>query len=264
MHHSERNLIMRKLSIISIAILLALSISFTTAYAQPASKATAQFRDLAGVTLGAGWTTVFKQLIKTPTAKDLFINASFEVGMTTNTAVMSKKLERAIANAEAKVEVRVIRDYNYDQPVKPGKITYAWRKQTLVAEFAGLYDLWDADCVQTEIDSATEAIDSITFREDSACFDAEYLQLILSTMNANSFNFIDVDVPQGTHSIEVQVRLTYDLGAGIDIFGRPDLTDGILNESYEGSTALIGKGSVTVESVRMIKDDGADEPPVIE
>ena len=234
------------------------------AFAEPASKATAQFRDLTGVTLGAGWTTVFKQLIKTPTAKDLFISASFEVGMTTNTAVMSKKLERAIANAEAKVEVRVIRDYNDVEPVAPGEITYAWRKQTLVAEFAGLYDLWDEECVQTTIDQDTGAITSITFSEDAACFDAEYLQLILSTMNANSFNFIDVDVPQGTHSIEVQVRLTYDLGDGIDIFDRPDLADDINSSSYEGSAAWIGKGSVTVESVRMIKDDGADEPPVIE
>jgi hypothetical protein len=242
---------------------LALSVSFTTAYAQPSAKVTAQFRNLTGVNLGADWTTVFKQLIKTPTAKDLFISASFEVGMTTNTAVMSKKLERAIANAEAKVEVRVIRDHNYDQPVEPGEITYAWRKQTLVAEFAGLYDLWDAACVKTETDPDTGAITSIVFSEDAACFDAEYLQLILSTMNANSFNFIDVDVPQGTHSIEVQVRLTYHLDDGIDIFDRPNLADDILNSSYDGSTAWIGKGSVTVESVRMIKDDGADQPPDI-
>jgi len=184
--------------------------------------------------------------------------------MTTNTAVMSRKLERAVANAEAKVEVRVIRDYNYDQPVKPGEITYAWRKHTLVAEFAGLYNLWDSNCVQTTTDPQTGAVTSIVFSEDAACFDAEYLQLILSTMNANSFNFIDVDVPQGTHSIEVQVRLTYDLGDGIDIFDRPDLAGDILSTSYEGSTAWIGKGSVTVESVRMIKNDGADEPPVIE
>jgi hypothetical protein len=84
-------------------------------------------------------------------------------------------------------------------------------------------------------------------------------------MNANSFNFIDVDVPQGTHAIEVQVRLTYDLGDGIDIFRQPDLADEIRSTtSYEGSTAWIGKGSVTIESVRMIKDDGADEPPVMD
>jgi len=254
---------MKKISIL-IAILMSLTISLSSAYALSSAKATAQFRDLAGVTLGAGWTTVFKQLIKTPTAKDLFINASFEVGMTTNTAVMSKKLERAIANAEAKVEVRVIRDGHDAQPVQPGEITYAWRKQTLVAEFGGLYDLWDAECVQTTTDSETGAVASIVFSEDAACFDAEYLQLILSTMNANSFNFIDVDVPQGTHSIEVQVRLTYVLGDGVDIFERPDLADDILSMSYEGSTAWIGKGSVTIESVRMIKDDGADEPPVID
>ena len=66
-----------------------LFIGHSLAFAEPSSKATAQFRDLTGVTLGAGWTTVFKQFIKTPTAKDLFISTSFEVGMTTNTAVMS-------------------------------------------------------------------------------------------------------------------------------------------------------------------------------
>jgi hypothetical protein len=41
------------------------------------------------------------------------------------------------------------------------------------------------------------------------------------------------------------------------------LADEIISKSYEGSTAWIGKGSVTVESVRMIKDDGADQPPDI-
>lgn len=269
---------MKKLGIICLVVLLALVFAATNSFALPAAKATAQFVDLQCVDLGEEYVTVLSQQIKTPNKKDLFIDASFEVGLVTSTAVMSKKLERAIANAEAKVMVQVLLD---GEVVDPGQVVFSRRSQTLVAEFAGLYDLWTEDgdpacysltyaCVDQDplavpdadpsdgCDTGTQVVTGITFSYDSACFDAEFLQLILDTMAAHSFNFIAADVPPGVHTIEVQVMLDYDLGDGVGIYERPDLADEVNSAAMSGSSACVGKGSVTIESVRMIKNEDVE------
>jgi hypothetical protein len=260
---------MKRVIILSLVCVLALAFTSTSAFAASA-KATAQCLEIQSVSLSESaqdWTTVFSQEIKCANKHDINISPSFEVGLTTSTAVMSRKLERAIAEADAQVQVRVILNGDYDNPVAPGVVTYSQRNQKLIAEFAGLYDLWGDDAcyetITTCVDDDPEiegcqgewVVTGITFSDDNACFDAEYLQLILSTMAAHTFNFIAVDVPTGVHTIEVQVKLTYDLGDGIDIYDRPDLADDINEMDMYGSTAWIGKGSVLIESVRMIKDE---------
>ena len=270
---------MKKSILICSVLVLAMAFFVTNSFAQPSAKATAQFLNIQSVSLGQGWQTVFSQDIKTPNYKDLFIDASFEVGLTTSTAVMSKKLARAIANAEAEVKVQVLLDGSV---VEPGVVTFSKRKQTLVAEFAGLYDLWEEDgdpacsaltyaCVDEDplatdgnCETGTQVVTGIDFSYDDACFDAEFLQLILSTMAAHSFNFIAADVPTGLHTIEVQVMLDYDIGDGVSIYNRPVLADETTAYSMSGSEAWIGKGSVTIESVRMIKNEDVDDPPVID
>ena len=67
----------------------------------------------------------------------------------------------------------------------------------------------------------------------------ETIELIQDSMNAASFNFVAVDVPQGFHIISVQARI------------------GVQGSAQTGTwSALgtVGKGSMTVESVRLIKD----------
>ena len=61
--------------------------------------------------------------------------------------------------------------------------------------------------------------------------------LILDTLEAASFSFVDVDVPVGVHSITVQAR--------VDTGGVPDFA----------AFGLVGKGTLTVESVRLIKGE---------
>lgn len=258
---------MKKFFVVSAVFILAITFASTSTFAMPSAKATGQILDIQSVDLGDGWNTIFTQKIKTPNDKDLFIDASFEVGLTTSTAVMSRKLARAIAEAEAQVMVRVILDYDYLNPVAPGEVVFSKRNQKLIAEFAGLYDLWGDDacydvttaCVDDDLSiegcQGTEVVTGITFSDDNTCFDAEFLQLILSTMAAHSFNFIAADVPTGEHTIEVQVMLNYDLGDGVDIYERPDLADELNAVGLSGSEAWIGKGSVTIESVRMIKGE---------
>ena len=249
---------MKKLSIVSLAIVMTVVFGFTTVNAAPSAKATAQIGDLSvlevsgsggsGVTNNGdtGWTPLFTQDIKTPTGKELFINVSLECGLTTDTFVMSKKLARAIAEAEAIVEVRVVVD-GVAVPVNGNTepdtdITFARRHQTLIAEFAG-----DISGCMTINEEGEIVI-------DWACVDPETLQLILDTMQANSFNFIVPNLIAGTHTVQIQAKLSYEASGNLE---QDEIDDAIVTmaEGKAFAKAYLGNGSVTVEVVRMIKDE---------
>jgi hypothetical protein len=77
---------------------------------------------------------------------------------------------------------------------------------------------------------------------DPNCIQEESVALILDTLSAHAFNFIAVDVGVGTHTITVQAKTAYVNAA---------LEDG----DYPATSAWVGKGSMTVEEVRMIQDE---------
>jgi hypothetical protein len=81
---------------------------------------------------------------------------------------------------------------------------------------------------------------------DPTCVTAEAIDLILDTMDAASFNFVAPNVAVGTHTVSVQAR--------IDTTGSADAG------SYE-ATATVGKGTMTVESVRMIRNEDVVDVP---
>jgi len=64
------------------------------------------------------------------------------------------------------------------------------------------------------------------------------VELELETLDAASFSFVDVDVPVGVHQICVQARVRVKT-AGADA----------------EAVGAVGKGTLTVESVRLIKDE---------
>ena len=69
--------------------------------------------------------------------------------------------------------------------------------------------------------------------------------MILNTFNANAFNFVAPNVEAGVQAIEVQARSS----AATSATG--------VNGSLGAANAFIGAGSVSVESVRMVKgNDG--------
>lgn len=244
---------MRKLVGMSLAVVLTIFLAFGTAFAQASAKATAQCGELNLVPLAASYETIFTQTIKMPEQKDLIIGVSLECGLTTNTKVMSKSLEKALAEAEAMVKVRVLVDPVYDPDTgellnleealaAPGEVIFARRTQTLIAEFAG--DI--SDCISL-VDTNGDGIpDSVVVDED--CVEPETLQLILDTMSANSFNFIVMDLGAGEHEIVVQADLTYNTDT--EVVG-DSLAEAI-------ATAYVGKGSVTIEDSRMIKDEDVE------
>jgi hypothetical protein len=261
---------MRKLLLIALAVVLVVALGAGAAVigseGHPASKATASIRDItvldyyedlpSWTDTTEGWTPILANTIKTPNQKDLFIDVSLECGLYTETLVKGKGGERDTAMADAGVMVKVLLyEQNGDGWILegealPGPVIFGRRTQTLSAVFGGIITDEDIVCDttcetecwlvnETEIECETECTTVCTI--NYATVDEEELQLILQTMNANSFNFIVPDVTPGVHKVVVLAKI--DLG-------------GELTDAGKGKTeakALIGNGSVTIELVRMIK-----------
>lgn len=248
---------MKKVLFPCLVFAITMTFGLTSAFAGPSSKATAQIGDLSVIEVSSdsgvsndgetGWETLFTQTIKTPQDKDLFVDVSLECGLTTDTTVMSKQLARAIALAEAIVEVRVLVDndpvaVNGNTPADTD-ITFARREQQLIAEFAGDF----SDCMTTDLETGAVTV-------DWACAEMETLQLILDTMQANSFNFVVPDLIAGEHTVQVQAKLTYKAEGNLE----QETIDTELVTMAEGQAAArayLGNGSVTIETVRMVKDE---------
>ena len=223
-----------KLTVGLLAASLVLSLAVATGHAQsqPSAKVTAKTANLTllPATTGTGdWQTVLANQIKTPNQKDLFISASFEVGLFTQTLVTSKNMVKDTSSSTATVQVRVLLDGN---PVEPGAVVFGRRKQTLSATLEGAI----SGCltIVTNVDG------SLSIILDPECVTPEEIELILETMDAATFNFVATDVPTGVHTISVQARI--------------DTSSSIQNGSAS-ALGTIGKGTLTVESVRLIKNE---------
>src|SRR6266702_3199636 len=121
--------------------MLALSLAAVSGYAQtsqPSAKVTAKTANLTllpPTTTQSEWHTVLANSIKTANQKDLFISASFEVGLYTDTLVKSKLMVSDTSTAVATVKVRVLIDGT--RVVEPGAVVYGHRSQTLSATLEG-------------------------------------------------------------------------------------------------------------------------------
>ena len=244
---------MRKYSV-TLFVVLALVLSFGTAFAA-SSKTTAavskiaimdsSYEGAATATTAAdtGWETILSNTIKTANPSDLIVDVSLECGLYTETNVKSKGGTKDTSNAQAGVVVQVLVDGN---EMLPGEVTFCSREQELYAVFQGIFEASD-DCV----DSLTGIIDTQCLAEeclmvtdddtiviDESCLTEEEVGLFLNTMSANSFNFLIADVGVGEHTIEVQAQVT---SGGTSEAGSAD------------AYATIGKGSMTVDEVKMIK-----------
>lgn len=224
------------------------------AQSTPSSKATFAYSSLVALpacnatagcsgTSDTDWKPILKQQIKLANKKDLFLGASLQCGIVTDTTV--KSLNGSYDSAEARGTIRV--RIKITPPFGPaiyaepstgvdamntssganGGVVFCDRVQTLKAKFSGL------NCVT-----------NLTTGEVT-CNSPEELQLILKTLNANAFNFVAANLETGVHRIEVQARSS----AATSVIGG--------NGSLGAANAFIGAGSVAVESVRMIRgNDG--------
>lgn len=252
---------MKKLLIICLSVLLISTIGFSNAFAASA-KATAQIVNLMDTPYSSPdeWYPIFKSLIHTANDKELVADVSLEIGITTDTTVYSKQLTRALANAMAKVEIMVVMNPGYDWSAvhtdppyqiwdgtgveaMPGSVTFAMRDQTLVAKLAGQLPL-----IYDEETGLWYVKNGFNLSE----IEEEMIRLTLNTLTAHSFNFVLPDCPAGTHEVAVFARLTY---TDTDEAFRDPLDGFDPEETFGFSHAYIGKGSVAIEEVRMVKSD---------
>ncbi len=212
-----------------------------------ASKATVKVSELTLLEWSeeADWTTILTQNIKTPNKKDLIIDVSLETGLYTLTLVKSKRNDEGdpdwdSSTAHARIMVRVGVDGNYATVPAgeaqeagvafPRAVTFNEREQTLSAKFMGIFT---GDCLIVDPDTGEVTI-------DYACLEPEELELILSTISANSFNFVVADLTPGNHVITVEARI---------------ITNGEAEEGEYEARAMVGQGCVVIELVRMVKDE---------
>jgi len=204
----------------------------------PSSKTTMQLGNinvmdarlgtLSGQT-ASSWQNVMSGTMKTSQQKDLMMTAAMEIGLYTRTLVSSKLGISDSSSALAGVEVRMVVDQgtNNEQIAIPGNVVFGRRNQQLTATFQGLID----GCLKTDPTTGGIII-------DPTCVQPETLDLVLDTMNANSFVFACPNMTAGVHTMKVQARM-------------------VLNTSFQNGAAdarcLIGKGSMSVEEVRLVK-----------
>ncbi|MEW5852159.1 MAG: hypothetical protein AB2A00_25445 [Myxococcota bacterium] len=170
------------------------------------------------------WATILSSTLRMSQQKDLVATVSLQTGLFTDTLVRSKTGTSDTSTAEAGIEVRVLVD---GVEAAPGVVVFDRRTQTLMAKFGGVLN----ECRDLNDDG------TITGNTECSWSDEE-LQLVLDTMGARAFTFALNDVGVGDHVIEVQARIsTY-------------------RSSQTGASnagASIGKGSLTLEEVRLVR-----------
>jgi len=245
---------MKTVSIILALMVAALfGVSSAAAEGYPSSKATFAYDELVALETGcdntegcpadSGWTTILKAKIKMANQKDLFIDASLQCGIVTDTTV--KSLSGVLSKGTARGTVTVL--VKLTDP--DGNVSYAKPSDGIDATGIGSFSVGEqgvvfCDRIQ-ELGAKFAGLNCIANQDTHVvtCTDPEELQLILKTLNANSFNFVAANLSSGVYTIEVLARTS----ANVTVEG------GALG----AANAFIGAGSVAVESVRMIKgNDG--------
>src|SRR5262249_3921755 len=202
----------------------------------PSSKTTMQLGNISVIDARLGlsnttsnWQTVMRGTMKTSQQKDLMMTAAMEVGLYTRTLVSSKNGVSDTSSALAGVEVRMVVDGGTpnEQIAYPGNVVFGRRNQTLTATFQGLID----GCLTTDPTTGAVII-------NPTCVQPETLQLVLDTMNANSFVFALDNMGAGAHTVKVKARMV--------------LNTTVQTGDVEARTT-IGKGSMSVEEVRLVK-----------
>jgi hypothetical protein len=212
----------------------------TSAYAQSAKNAI-QISNLTLIpetTSTSGWVTILGAdeladqnavTIHTSQLKDLQFGVSLECGLFTQTLVRSKAGVKDTSTASATIQVRVVLDPGTAQEriAEPGPVTFCARTQTLSATLQGI--IGNLACFPGGVFDPNAPGCVLT---------PEEIELILATLEANAFFLALDDVGAATHNVVVQARIASSTS---------------VQEGTAAARALVGKGSVVVEEIRLVK-----------
>lgn len=216
---------------------MALSLAAAPAFAVQGSKFSATLSKTALMNESTnGSASILDSYIHTANQKELLIGVSLETGLYTQTKVKGKNGSYDSANAMAGIDVTVFVD---GIPAEPGTITFDMREQELSAVLGGVIE----SCTFNTDSNGDGIVDdniTVTIEDDCVVTDEE-IELMQRTLSAHHFNFVAPDLYPGDHHITVQTSISSAASSGA---------------GSAMATGLVGKGSLTVESVRAINQDG--------
>lgn len=215
-------------------------------------------------------------------SKDFIVGVSLECGTYNYVKVSGKNGGSATADTTAGLRVRVVLDKGtpneqiavpYADPnVNGGEfagafgdgIVFCRKDMELSATLGGVIDSCDFDCalVCTEgcldiegntAEDCCVADCSFDVSEDCLVTD-EDISLALRSLTANHFNFLLVNVGQNASGVNYSgATHTVDVEVAIDL-GKNEVTNLGDATAEAKAAAMIGRGTVTVQQVRLIKD----------
>lgn len=234
----------------------------------PSSKATAAINTAVGCTMSATTTigdtlpqtchdiftgaavpvtpdnfaTVMSSTIKVSNRQSLFVSPSMVTGLYTQTKVRTSTGSTSTAVAAGGVYMRAIITNQATGAVTVAYPVAACNPAILgcQADSAGKFGVTLDSRVQTLTQDISNCIVSTGGVVNGSCSFDLTTDLILKTTSAHTFNFIFPSVGQGTYTVAIQVAVNS--GASVNGSGTAI------------GAAAYGLGSMTVESVRLVRD----------
>jgi len=213
------------LAVLMIAVLAISTFAALSAFAQmPASKnaVAAAEAEYVGVT-GVGSLSddvVLSTQIKTAEKKDLVIMFSSEVTLLTDTTVKGKGGTVVSEEDRASIQVwaTVTKDDGTTVTVYPNDVTFAERIQYMEGRLSAI---------------THEADGTITYLP-------EYVRLSLETTEANSFNFVALNVESGVYTVQIHASISLEESAG--------------QVNPNSIAGILGDRTLVVDEIRLTQD----------
>jgi hypothetical protein len=174
-------------------------------------------------TASGEWKDLLHTTLTTPQRKNLVMVVALEAGLHTNVPARARPASGAESSARGTLELRLLVD---GKQVAPGPLVLAENSQEVMTRFGDLL----SSCTDTDSDGTVYASECI--------FTLEEQRRVLRALDMHALSFALDDIDTGTHDLRVQARIT------------------VTSQGASGSAsagAWIGRGSITVEEVRLVK-----------
>ena len=258
---------MKKQLAITLSLLFGLCVISAAAFAQN-SKATADISTLVGCTIdnaasgettptmtctdvfggspvaetNDNFVTIMSTPVKLSASQSLFVSPSLVTGLYTDTKTTgSGSTTASTAVAEGGVFLRAVLKDTGGNVIQIGSPVSACTNDILGCHNTG------SGVYGVTLDSRVQTLNSLlsscltTSGPTVDCNTSEFVQLVLNTTSAHTFNFIFPNVGQGQYVMEIQAAVNSDAS----------VTSG---KGTSVAAAAFGLGSVTVETVRLVHD----------
>ena len=184
---------------------------------------------------------IMKSTVKVSNSQSLFVSPSLVTGLYTNTKVKTTTGSTSTATAMGSVYMRAVLKDSAGNVVKVAYPVAACASDILgcQADSSNNFGVILDSRVQTLSQSLSECVVNVGTTTGTCSFDST-IGLILQTTSAHTFNLIFPNVGVGVYTVSIQAAVKADgtiAGNGTAI-----------------GAAAFGLGSVTVESVRLVKD----------